>query len=134
MSPPNVFSESQCSDLQGQWVNYTTPQTDYTNPKMPFNVTGYCDMYAKCNNEFQAANEVHNRNVFFITLPLGILTIIIAIILSIESVSAGFMAGGVLLAVYGTIRYWGALSDVWRTLMLGIALTILVWIGYKKLK
>jgi hypothetical protein len=44
------------------------------------------------------------------------------------------MGGAVLLIIYGTIRYWGSLSDVWRTIMLGLALVILVWIGYKKLK
>ncbi|MEI6058575.1 MAG: hypothetical protein WCP89_02280 [archaeon] len=131
---PAVISASQCDELGGQWVNYSTPQPDYTNAKMPVNVTGYCDMYTKCNNEFQKVNEVHNRNVFFITLPIGIITIIVALILAIESVSVGFMAGGVFLIVYGTIRYWGALSDVWRTIMLGFALAVLVWIGYKKLK
>ena len=47
---------------------------------------------------------------------------------------AGFMGGGVLLVVYGTLRYWGALSDVWRTIMLGVSLAVLVWVAYKKLK
>lgn len=134
MSPPNVFSESQCGDFGGQWINYSTPQPDYTNPKFPINTTGYCDMYSKCNAEFQKANDVHSRNIFFITLPVGLITIIAALILAIESVSVGFMGGGVFLIVYGTIRYWGYLSDVWRTIMLGFALAVLVWIGYKKLK
>ena len=134
-TPPMNALEPQCNDLGGQWVNYSTPQQDYTsNPKMPVNVSGYCDVYSKCNNEFQKVNEFYNRNVFFITFIIGLITIVVAILLSIESVSAGFMAGGVLLVVYGTIRYWGNLSDVWRTIMLGLALAVLVWIGYKKLK
>jgi hypothetical protein len=87
-----------------------------------------------CYDEYDNSREIYNRNVFFVSLIIGIIAIVVSVLLSLEFVSAGFMSGGVLLIVYGTIRYWGSLSDVLRTLMLGFALIVLVWIGYKKLR
>jgi hypothetical protein len=81
-----------------------------------------------------SVNDHYNRNLFFITLIIGFVTVIISIFLMIESVSSGLMAGGVILAIYGTIRYWNALSNIIRTIMLGLALGVLIWIGYRKLK
>ncbi len=121
-------TQEDCEVNGGTWTAYPARSESIDDIK------GYCELYEQCSEEYEQAEEKYNRNIFFITLILGLLTIIGAVILQLESVSAGFMAGGVLLVVYGTIRYWGDLSDIWRTVMLGLALALLVWIGYKKLK
>jgi len=91
-----------------------------------------CDM---CNKEFRDTREIYNRNVFIITAILGLICVIAgAIILKVESVSAGIMGGGVLTIIYGTLRYWGDMGDVGRFIILGIVLFILIWMGYKKFK
>ena len=128
-------TQEDCEANSGKWTAYperapAKPIEDESGEVVLEN--GYC--VEQCQTEYETSTEKYNRNVFFISLILGLITIIIAVLLSIESVSAGFMAGGVLLVIYGTIRYWGSLSDVLRTLMLGLALAVLVWIGYKKLK
>lgn len=98
------------------------------------NVTGFCEVDFYCRQDYGDAEEIYSRDVFFISIVVGLIVIVVSVLLKKENVSSGFMAGGFLLVIYGTIRYWGSLSDVWRTLMLGFALAVLVWIGYKKLK
>ena len=55
-------------------------------------------------------------------------------ILKLETVSSGIMGGGVLTIIYGTLRYWGEMSDIIRWILLGVVLALLIWIGYKKVK
>jgi len=127
-----INSQDECILKNGTWINYSNEivPKNLENETIP---TGYCDFYSICNEEYNSASESYNRVIFFLTLFIGIIIFLIAVSLLSEPVSAGFMGGGVLLIVYGTIRYWGSLSDIWRTIMLGFALAVLVWIGYKKL-
>jgi len=127
-------NKTQCESLGGQW-NYPNDNLNVAEGKepIPSPELGYC-INTKCSDDYTSKTEIYNRNIFFISLIIGIVTIIVAVLLSLESVSSGFMAGGVLLIIYGTIRYWGSLSNWLRTLMLALALAVLVWIGYKKLK
>lgn len=126
-----VNSEVECLNQNGTWLNYSS--NPYPKP-IEENITGYCDFYSKCSEDYNLLRESYNRNVFFLTLIIGIIIFLISIYLIEESVSTGLMSGSLLLIVYGTIRYWGFLSDILRTILLGIVLLILIWIGYKKLK
>jgi len=65
---------------------------------------------------------------------LGVALFVVAFFLALEAVSSGLMGGAVMLMVYGSMRYWGELSDVWRTLMLGVVLVVLIWLGYRELR
>lgn len=86
-----------------------------------------------CNKEFQDRMNVYNKNVFIIADIVGIITIVIGAILHLTSVSSGLFGGGVMTIIYSTIRYWSELADWARFIILGIALGVLIWIGYKKL-
>jgi len=126
------LNESECLENNGTWLNIDDKiPLDYQTADIP---SGYCDLYSKCSEQYDFVREIYNRNLFFITLIIGVIVFIIAFFEKIEPVSSGFMSGAVILIVYGTIRYWGSLSNIWRTLMLGIALAVLVWIGYRKLR
>ncbi|MEE9525974.1 MAG: hypothetical protein V3V78_05200 [Candidatus Woesearchaeota archaeon] len=88
-----------------------------------------------CLDEHKEAYEVYSRNVFIITLIIGLIAVIIGgILLKVESVSSGIMAGGVLTLIYGTMRYWGDMTKYLRFSVLTIVLIVLIWIGYKKFK
>jgi len=126
-----IANQTACEQADGIWSNY--PEGKPIDPTQLV-ITGYCDTYTKCNEEYQQAIQPYNRNVFFISVILGLITIIIAALLQLESVSAGLLGGGVILIIYGTIRYWGEMSDIIRTIMLGIVLAILIWLGYKKIE
>ncbi len=96
--------------------------------------SGYCDLDFYCREDFDNAREKYNRNVFIVATGIGIITLIIGFALKMASVSAGLMGGGVLTTLYGVVRYWTDLPDYGRFIILGIALIILIWLGYKKLK
>lgn len=87
-----------------------------------------------CNKEYRDRREVYNRNVFIVATGIGIITLIVGFALGITSISSGLMGGGILLIIYGTMRYWSNLPDYGRFVILGITLIILIWLGYKKMK
>lgn len=136
----NQYNQSACEMSNGTWnpsdINpkVSQPCYDYTTatPTLTKCPEGYCDLYFKCNQAYQDINNVYNRNVFIVSLVLGILIILLGVVLKLESVSAGIMGGGVLLVLYGVVRYWGELGKYLRLSMLGIVLVLLIWIGYKK--
>ena len=95
---------------------------------------GYCDRDFFCRGEFDDVREIYNRNVFIVATIIGIIALIVGIVLKITSVSSGLMGGSILLIIYGIIRYWSGLQNYGRFTVMGIALIVLIWLGYKKLK
>lgn len=95
---------------------------------------GYCDFYAKCNEKFQGVQDKYNLVVFIITVIIGLIAVFLGITLHLTSVSLGLMLGGAFLILYGTMAYWYNLTNWIRVVILGIALVVLIWLGYKKLK
>jgi hypothetical protein len=126
-SPKFIDNEIDCIANGGMW-------TDSVNRGEPFPVEGFCDVDFECRNRYESLREVYERNVFFANIAIGIVLFVGAFFLGLEAVSSGLMGGAVMLIIYGSIRYWGELNDVWRTLMLGFALVVLVLLGYRKLK
>jgi hypothetical protein len=120
------YNETSCISEGGTWIPYKEP--------LPDESLGYCDIVDTCYEEYDAVREPYERNLFFINLGIGIVVFLVAFFLALDSVSTGLMGGGVMMIIYGSIRYWSELSDVWRTLMLGVALAVLIWLGYKKIK
>ena len=92
---------------------------------------GYCDLNYYCSQKFNDSLSVYNRNVFIISGIIGILAIILGAMLQLVSVSAGLFGGGVLTLIYGTVRYWSELADWARFIIIGIALVVLIYLGYR---
>lgn len=84
-----------------------------------------------CQQDYEKARNIYFRNVFIISGIVGIIVIIIGGVLQITSVSAGLFGGGVLTIIYGTTNYWSELADWARFIILGIALAVLIYLGYK---
>jgi len=143
ISKKQAYSEEECLELGGRWDQSTTrpmPASVKTNDESEIEtedvtVEGQCDKDYTCRKEYDDEREIYNRDVFFISLVAGLIALIIGgVVLNLESVSTGIMGGGVLTIIYGTIRYWGDMSDVYRFIILGVVLVVLIWMGYKKLK
>jgi hypothetical protein len=117
-----VVNESSCVEGGGRWESYENAE-----------VPGHCDYGYYCSKDYEEARKPYERNVFFANIVIGFALLVGAFFLGVEAVSAGLMGGAVMLIFYGTVRYWGDLSDVWRTVALGIALGALIWLGYKKI-
>ena len=146
-------TQQSCEDINGRWhadnrVELRQPDTfscrkvqEYDNGTVVMNCdsvtreasTGYCDETYYCAQEYQENNEKYSRNVFVVLLLIGLFIIAGSIALQIASVSSGLMAGGVIVIITGIIRYWQYSTDVLRFLILGAALVILIWLGYKRL-
>ena len=124
------FNESSCQEFGGIW---TKPQ-ELRIPEGEAKSSGYCDFYQDCQEDYNNARDSYKLIVFIITLITGLIAISIGIILHLPSVSSGLMLGGTFLVFYGTIVYWSNLTNWLRTIILGIALVILIWLGYKKLQ
>src|SRR3989344_4027317 len=84
-----------------------------------------------CQQDYNKARNIYFRNVFIISGIVGIIVIIIGAVLHLTSVSAGLFGGGVLTIIYGTTNYWSELADWARFIILGIALAVLIYLGYK---
>jgi len=128
-------TSASCEQAGGVWNSYVgekyIPQND--GQVAPVTIQGSCDLGYYCSKNLQKDTEIYNRNVFFITSAIGIITIIISFMLALEFVSNGFLAGSVFLILYGTTRYWSSMSSPIKATMLGLTLALLVWIAYKKL-
>ncbi len=125
-----VDNQADCEIDGGKWTD------DYRGKPVPVEngETGWCDIDYTCRAEYEEVKDVYERNVFLANLVFGIIAVVLSLFLAVEAVSTGFMAGGTIMIVYGTLRYWGNLSPVLRTLFLGVALWVLIYLGYKKLK
>lgn len=88
-----------------------------------------CNM---CNKQFEEADRAYTKLLFVIALIAGIVTLIVGFaVLSVEPVGSALMASGIGAIFYGSIRNWTNLSDIWRFLLLLIALVILIWIALR---
>jgi len=150
--PQTFENESACTAVGGKWTarNYECPKCDcpqgwwnidenddfrtlqacYSGCSCP---EGWCDPQYTCRTAFEKANKIYERNVFIAGMILGIAAVIASLLIKLDSVSIGFMAGGILVMIVALIRYWNELGDKLRFVILTIVLIILVVIGYKKL-
>ena len=93
----------------------------------------HCDY---CSKKFHEESSKYNKNIFYISAIIGIITILTGLYLPkiLDAIASGFMFGGILVLIQGTFRVFGDLSKTLIAVILGIELIILVWIGYKKVK
>ena len=124
-APYNESLANECYKNKGEIrYNYDEKGCE-TNP--------YCDY---CSKDFNEANSKYNKNIFYISAVIGIIAILAGLYLpkAIDAIASGFMFGGILIMLQGTVRVFGDLGKWTRVIVLGIELVILVWIGYKKVK
>ena len=117
-----INNSADCEEIGGQWQSYGDADG------------GWCDVDFYCRQEYEPAREVYERNIFFVNLFIGLGVLLLGFFIDKKAVGSGLMAGGVIMMFYGTIRHWSDLSDVLRTIVLGITLTILILLAHKKLK
>jgi len=114
----------------GSKLIYETPNyEDYCNYNK-INFTNTTD-YQTCSENYENAREDYSKNMFLLSLIVGILIIAgSAIFININSISGGLMFGSLMFIVYGTGSYWRYMNDWTRFIILGVALGILIYVGY----
>lgn len=114
-------------------------QNKYLTP-IPTDKPTYNDTYYQqqqtyfqdCQNNWNKANEAYSKNLFIISLVFSVIIIAIAsFLISVDAVSGGLMLGSLMFLIYGTGNYWQYMNDWLRFIILGIALLILIYIGYR---
>lgn len=144
---PEALSEKyetkeRCESVGGLWMASQSvypaekiapvPVTNIITTDQP---TAWCDVQYTCGKDYQDAMAVYNRNVFIILVIAGVISIIAGFMTGqSEAVSLGLSFGGILSLIIGTIRYWSAMDDYLRFIILGVALAVLIWIGIKKFR
>ena len=124
---------ASCDTQGGVWNNYTGPKAVPTNGAIV--PDGYCDMYAKCQKPFEAANGQHALYAFVIMVSLGVV-VLIAGFLPIGSsiVSSGLSYGGVISLVIGSTEYWGTAGNWIRLAIATAGLVALLYIGTRRFR
>ncbi len=126
-----IYTEQDCVAAGGQWI-INTPQPAEVGGK-PLQA-GYCGEKATCYDLYNEILKPYERNVFIIYIILGLASLLLGFVLKVDAVSAGFNFGAVILLVTGTIRHWREMHDYLRFIIVGIALALVIWFGYKKLQ
>lgn len=121
ISPMLNIQIQQCYNDRGN------PNPVYDNSGCQTGIT--CDY---CMKDFDKADENYAKNLFIISIIASLIIISIsAFLIQVASVSGGLMFGSLMYLIYGTGRYWQYMNDWLRFIILGIALLILIYIGYK---
>lgn len=133
---PGPYENQSCPRL-----NYSDPIYESCNQSIGYvayqmdengcQVNPYCET---CQVNFDKANKIYSRNLFFIIAPIALVAIIVGLTIALESIGSGFIFGGILLLIYATIRIFSDLSRIMRVVVLGIELILVIWIGYKKVE
>ncbi|HKL23471.1 MAG TPA: hypothetical protein VJ895_01845 [Candidatus Nanoarchaeia archaeon] len=84
----------------------------------------------QCYEQYNLANENNTKNLFLISLILGILIILGAMFINLEVISGGLMLGSLMFIIQGTGKYWSYMSDWTRFIILGISLGVLIYASY----
>lgn len=121
-----------CDAQGGMWSAYMPPPApDASSPKR----TGYCDMYAKCQKPYQAANDQHALHAFVLTVGLGVVALVVGLMpLGSSIISSGLSYGGVLAFVIGSAQYWGTAGNWIRLFISTVGLVALLYIGWRRFR
>jgi hypothetical protein len=90
--------------------------------------------YQKQDTAYRAAEKAFEQHLFFVAVPLGLITIIVGAFLPIPAIGTGLMFGGIFSVCDGYYNYWSELSSLWKFFSLLAAFIVLLVVGYKKLE
>ena len=128
-----ITTKDDCMKVGGQW---TDPDTRYENTPAPgmkaTPAVGYCDPNYTNQNNFNEAQKTYNRNVFIILVILSIISLGLGSFFVNPILGPAFSWGGVLSLIIASMRYWSDANDLFRVIILGLALGILIWVAVKK--
>jgi hypothetical protein len=136
----NVGTQKACIDKGGQWNannQVIMPVSKGAGPAIiaPAIPAGYCNLQFTCQNNYDAAQKVYDRNVFITLVILGALCVAAGTFLKGNMlISIALSLAGVLSFIVASMRYWTSADDLVKVIILAIALLILISVAVKKFK
>lgn len=119
-----INTSEECDNFNGKWIEFNS---DAPKPSSE----GYCDLSYYCRQDYDVARESYSKNVFLISIVLGILIISLgAFLFNLEAVGIGLMAGGVGTLLFGVGNYWRYAGSWLRFVVSFIGLVALIGITY----
>lgn len=130
----NPTDAPTCDSIGGVWVPNTPAKVVATDDaNVPIN--GYCDMYAKCQKPFEAANEKHALYAFVVMTILGVIALLAGFLpIGSSIVSSGLSYGGVVALIVGSTEYWGTAGNWIRLVIATTGLVALLYIGWRRFR
>lgn len=87
-----------------------------------------CDF---CNVEYEKQRENYSKNIFIISLIVGIALIIGSSFIAISTIQNGLFISSIVTIIYGTAGFWEQLGKYMQLIFLGIALASILILAYK---
>lgn len=146
--PTQDLTESQCEAIDGRWHDRSgqpggsasatisvgptsTQRTKFSTSSVQ--AEGYCERDYQCRQEYNAAEETHDRTAFAILSVLGLLASFWGFIYGTGSIlGASAAAGGILLILISTARFWNQADDWLQFGLLSLILIAFIYIGYQR--
>lgn len=123
-----------CVNTGGQWTNNQLSPKQVTDAVRGGEPLGWCDANFTCNNNYQDAHSIYNRNVFIILIVLSLVVLGLGIFIPMEVLSLGFSWSGIVSLIIASGRYWSDADNWMRVIILALALALLVWVAVKKFR
>ena len=112
----------------------TPPYPEYPQFPPPYDTPEYEEWeqeWTEVQEEYRQEKAIHDRNIFFIVLPLGVLFAVGGTFIRRR---LGIFGAGLVLGGLGTMLYAitpGGLDNKLRFVGVAVALAVLVFVGYK---
>jgi hypothetical protein len=112
----------------------TPPYPEYPQNPPPYDTPEYEEWeqeWMEVQEEYRQEAAIHDRNIFFIVLPLGVLFTVGGTFIRrrLGIFGAGLILGGLGTIIYTTVPY--GLDNKLRFIGIAVALAVLVFVGYK---
>lgn len=115
-------AETTCYAERGQ------PVYEYDNKGCYVSVKS-CDY---CQRDFEKAQDAHSKIVFIIAVIVGVITLIVGYgVLSTEPVGSALIGSGIWAIFWGAAINWRNFSNIWRFLLLLVALVLVIWFALR---
>jgi hypothetical protein len=109
------------------YPEYDPPTWDYDSPEYEEWEQEWMEM----QEEYRQEAAVHDKNVFLIVLPLGVVFAIGGTFLQrrLDIFGAGLILGGIGTMIFAIVPY--DLDNILRFIGIAVALAVLIFVGYK---
>ncbi len=115
-------------DLSATYVNVTFSQENMTQQQINRNI----ELHRQLQSLRETVYQKYAEMFFLFALPIGVAAIIFGLYMNIPGVGAGFIFGGVFTILEAYLLNWGSLNNSMRFVSLLLALSVIVYVAYRR--
>lgn len=114
-------NSTSCKKIGGAWVVQFVEDLDAE--------IGYCNIYKKCNIDFESRRTDYEQTVFYTLVGAGAVILILALFVKIPTISIAFALTAFVDFAFASIRYWEYSNEIMRVSILFVTLLVLIFIA-----